>query len=155
MCIVVDPPTLIPMFKTDDPEHPNFAPVKDWLTTGPGKLVIGGTKFKSELTAVSSMLRLIMEFDKRGKVLRQKDCDVDADEVIVKGIEPASDFDDPHLVALVRLSGAKLICTRDLRSHKYLRATKFYRTTLERPKLYTRAKNSALLCVENIPNRYR
>lgn len=155
MCIVVDPPTLIPMFKADDPEHLNFAPVKEWIDTGPGKFVIGGKKFRAELMAVGTMIKLLTEFEKRGKVLRQNDADVDQHELTVRDIEPAKDFDDPHLVALVRVSGARLVCTRDQRSHKYLKESRFYEQTCGRPKIYTKAKNSSLLCVMNIPIKYR
>lgn len=155
MCIVADPPTFIPMFKSTDPEHLAFSPVKDWIVSGPGKFVMGGSKYREELSAVASVLRFLTELEKRGKVIRRNDAEVDAEEILVKQIEPRADFDDPHLVALVRLTGCRLICVRDVRSHRFLRATMLYRSSKDRPRLYTRAKNCALLCVENVPKCFR
>ena len=108
--------------------------------------------YKDELNAVKSILGFLAELQRRGKIVRRIDTEVDAEVLVVKAIEPKKDFDDPHLVALVRLTGCKLICVRDPRSHKFLRATNLYRSLRERPRLYTRAKNSSLLCLKNIPN---
>jgi hypothetical protein len=150
MCIVADPPTFIPMFKPTDPEHAAFVSVRDWVIAGPGKFVMGGAKYKAELFAVRSVLPFLAELERRGKIVRRSDADVDADEMAVKRVEPANDFDDPHLVALVRLTGCRLICIRDPRSHRFLRAPRFYRTARDRPKLYTRPKNIALLGPHNL-----
>lgn len=150
MCIVADPPTLIPIFKETDPEHRDFAPVKDWVLFGPGKLVLGGTKYKEELSRMPSVLAFIRELEKVGKIVRKLDEEVDKDQEAVKVLEPAADFDDPHLVALVRLSGCRVICIRDPRSHRFLRKIALYRSSKDRPKLYTRPKNDGLLCRDNI-----
>lgn len=150
MCIIADPPILVPMFKEDDPEHHKFLPVKTWVLEGPGKFVMGGTQYKTELMKVSKILVFIKELEKRGKIVRKKDEDVDKDVKILKIKEPSKNFDDPHLVALARLSGCKLICLRDPRAHRYLRKPHFYNAAKDRPKLYTRIKNSDLLCKNNI-----
>lgn len=155
MSIVVDPPAFVPMFKSSDSEYLKFSPVRDWVTKGPGKFVMGGTQYKTELLAVKSILSLLNELEKRGKIIRQSDSDVDADVLRVKAIEPAKDFDDPHIVALIRVSGCKLICIRDPRAHKFLRASYLYDSPRDRPKLYTREKNVGLLCLLNIPLRFR
>lgn len=138
------------MFKSTDPEHSVFAPVREWVTNGPGKFVLGGGKYRAELLSVRSILPILQELERRGKIIRRMDAEVDADEIEVKKIEPANDFDDPHLVALVRLTGCRLICLRDPRAHKFLRAPCFYRSASDRPKLYTRAKNATLLCKNNM-----
>ena len=150
MCVVADPPTLIPMFKQTDPEHIAFAPVRDWIVTGPGKFIIGGSKYKKELSAVKSIIPFLLELQRRGKIVSCIDAAVDAEEAAVKLIEPAVDFDDPHLVALIRLTGCRLICIRDPRSHRFLRATRLYVTSGDRPRLYTRAKNKTLLHHANV-----
>jgi hypothetical protein len=150
MCIVIDPPTFVPMFKHTDPEHANFIPVRSWIIDGPGKIVMGGDKYKAELKAIGSVLPFLKELERKGKIVRKRDSEVNADEIKVKGIEPAKDFDDPHLVALVRLTGCRLICTRDRRSHRFLRADVFYRSKKDRPRLYTRPKNSSLLAAKNL-----
>jgi hypothetical protein len=138
------------MFKASDPEHAIFTPVREWISKGQGKFIMGGKKYASELLKVKSIIPLLAELERRGKIIRKSDVDVDAEEAIVKQIEPAKNFDDPHLVALVRLSGCKLICIRDPRSHQFLRAARLYNSPGERPKLYTRAKNIGLLCPSNV-----
>lgn len=150
MCIIADPPTFIPIFKVNDPEYEKFSAVREWVENGPGKFVMGGTNYKNELLAVRSILIILNELEKRGKVKRSDTLLVDNEERAVKALEPTKDFDDPHLVALTRVSGCKLICIRDPRSHRFLRMTKFYKSTKDRPKLYTREKNKNLLCNSNM-----
>jgi hypothetical protein len=111
---------------------------------------MGGATYNKELSAVRSIIGLLAELERRGKIVRRANAEVDAEESKVRQIEPSKDFDDPHLVALVRLTGCKLICIRDLRAHRFLRAAHFYRRLQDRPRLYTRAKNSPLLCAANI-----
>lgn len=150
MCIIADPPTFIPIFKETDPEYGKFSAVRDWVKNGPGKFITGGTTYQKELMAVKSIIGLLSELEKRGKVRRNNTTAVDREEGVVKALEPAQDFDDPHLVALVRVSGCKIICIRDPRSHRFLRMAKFYKSTKDRPKLYTREKNKNLLCNANM-----
>jgi hypothetical protein len=150
MCIIADPPTFIPIFKETDPEYGKFSAVREWVKNGPGKFITGGTTYQKELMAVKSIIGLLSELEKRGKVMRNSAASVDHEEGVVKALEPAQDFDDPHLVALVRVSGCKLICIRDPRSHRFLRMAKFYKSTKDRPKLYTREKNRSLLCNANM-----
>jgi hypothetical protein len=150
MCIVVDPPLFVPIFKSTDAEHAQFAPVMKWITDGRGKLVYGGSLYKLELSRVRTAIPLLAELQRRGRIVRVPDADVDAAVKQAKEIEPAQDFDDPHLVAIVRVTGCKLICVRDPRSHRFLRSAIFYGSKAARPKLYTRAKNKHLLCDEHI-----
>jgi len=150
MCIVVDPPALIPTFKTSDPKHPLFLPLKNWLDTPHGKLIYGGALYRTELSKLGSIFGVLAELQRKGKIVIIPDQLVDAEVEKVKGIEPRADFDDPHLVAIVRTSGCKLICLIDPRAHRYLRDSKFYESSKDRPKLYTRPKNASLFCKENI-----
>ena len=150
MCIVVDPPAFIPMFKTKDSEHHEFVQVKNWVADGPGKFVTGGSLYRAQLKKVGSVLAFLTELEKRGKVVRRSDATVDTEHVKVKRIEPNKKFDDPHLVALIRATGCRLICVRDNSAHKYLTDGKFYKQICAVPKLYTGAKNADLLCPKNI-----
>lgn len=150
MCIVVDPPLFVPMFKATDPEHDVYQPIRDWIFKGPGKFVTGGSTYKKELSKVSSVLKTLTELEKRGKLVKANDETVDAEEQKAKQLMPTSDFDDPHLVALVRTTLCRLICIRDPRAHKFLRNSTLYVSTKHRPRLYTRAKNKQLLCEQHI-----
>lgn len=150
MCIVVDPPSFIPIFRSGDPNHSEFKSVLDWVTEGPAKFVLGGSQYQSELRAIRSVLPILLELEKKGKVVRIGTAEVDAEVTLVRALETSTDFDDPHLVAIVRLTGCKLVCLRDPRAHRYLRSSRFYARASARPKLYTRSRNGRLLCSENL-----
>jgi len=150
MCIIADPPTLIPIFKQTDPEHKTFSAVLEWVMKGGGKFVIGGTKYTQELAAVRSIIPFMQELARQGKIFNASSDAVDKEEANLKAICPEADFDDPHLVALVKATGCRLICIRDPRAHRYLRMSKLYRSPSDRPKLYTREKNKNILCQNNV-----
>lgn len=150
MCIVADPPTFILMFRETDPRHPDFAPVRDWVKHGPGKFVLGGTTYNRQLAAVPSVLGFLLELQKIGKIVREDPTEVDAHEAALKVLEPSTSFDDPHLVALVRVSGCRLICVNDLKAHRFLKERSFYSKICARPKLYTSQGHTRLLCKDHI-----
>lgn len=150
MCIVVDPPLFLAMFKADNPDHLKYLPVRQWVDRGLGKFVIGGSMYQKELHGVRSIIHLLHEYERKGRVVKNAEATVDAEVAAVRAIEPTQDFDDPHLVALIRVTGCRLICVNDPRSHKFLRDSRFYVKLKDRPKLYTRAKNNVLLCNSNI-----
>ena len=91
----------------------------DWLLTGHGKIVIGGTKLKAELYASSESVdnRLITELRKAGKIIERDDNSVDsrADDLHDKGV---CGSDDHHIIALAQISGARLLYTNDKRLQK-------------------------------------
>ncbi len=150
MCIVVDPPLFISMFKRTDPDYEIYQPVQKWVDSGAGKFVMGGSQYNTELMSVKSILPILLEYERKGKTRRISNTEVDNEVELLRKIEPSKDFDDPHLAALIRVCGCKLICIRDPRSHRFLRSPKLYKSLKERPKLYTRVKNSKLLCQSNI-----
>ena len=95
-------------------------------------------------------MRLLLELEKKNKIYRVNDNSVDDDVINLKKLEPSTDFDDPHLVALIRLSHAKIICVNDPRSHKFLKRNDFYEKPSLRPKLYTGSRNKRLLNNSNL-----
>jgi predicted nucleic acid-binding protein len=150
MCVIVDPPLFIAIFKATDIRHSEVAPILQWVLKGGGKFVIGGTMYRRELDAVSSVLRTLAELEKLRKVVRKDNALVDLEVARVKAIEPSVDFDDPHLVALASVSGCRVVCILDNRAHRFLRKPSLYPSLSLRPKLYTRSKNSNLICSANI-----
>lgn len=150
MAVIVDPPLFVALFKESDERHNEFTELLKWVVDGPAKFIIGGTKYKKELSSVGSVLPLIMELSRARKIFYADDVAVDNEEKRVKIIEPANDFDDPHLVALVSVSKAKIICIVDPRAHKFLRRSDLYANSSMRPKLFTRAKNKNLLKKDNL-----
>lgn len=152
MCIIVDSCVLPSVFRSSEKNHKNFKAVCDWIVTGDGTLVFGGTKFKKEITEhhlwFLKFLRLLKE---QGKAFEADEKKVDARQKIVEKLENNPDFDDQHLVALIGVTGCKLICTVDKRAFKFLQDSSLYPKKIKPPLIYQNEKSHAtLLCKANI-----
>lgn len=151
MGIVVDPPLLVHVLNKNSALHAKYSPVNKWVLEGSAKIVVGGLKFQKEMKGLVSILPLLSNLERKGKIYRVDTDEVENEVSLILNIENSKDFDDPHLIALVRLSQVKLICIEDPRAHKYLRRSDFYwNEKNRRPKLYTRFKNKTLLNKENL-----
>ena len=146
MCIIIDSCTIPDFF---DSSNADYEPIRKWIYTKNGKMVVGGTKYSSELRKLSKYLRLIAELSRQGRVVTIDRDSVDNAQREIKIIEPKSDFNDPHIVALVEVSGCRIVCTLDNKSDKYLKDNRFYRKA-KKPSIYKNASHSHLLCDKNI-----
>jgi hypothetical protein len=132
-------------------EHRQFLPVLEWVIKGKGKIIYGGTTYKDELKLLSRYLRILMELEKDGKVVRMPDDrSIDEYEVMLKIRIPEKDFDDPHIVALVAISQCRIVCTNDRRAHPYLQDKALYPKGVKPPKIYSSARHVRLCCDNNI-----
>lgn len=150
MCIIVDPPLFISIFKSSDSDHGSFSGLRDWISSGPGKFVLGGSLYKQELSKIESVLNLLKNFERSGKTVSIDDSKVDKEVKAVKKLKKSKDFDDPHLAALVRASFCKIIATRDKRSHKHLTDSSLYKKPCSKPKIYGGNRNNSILCKKNV-----
>lgn len=107
MCVIVDANRAAAFGDTTD-EH--FRPVREWLLRG-GVLVYGG-RLAAELARVSAAQRLVAALLRSGNARLVAAADVGREEhaVAKTGLCKSN---DPHVVALVRLSGARTVCTED------------------------------------------
>ncbi|MBF0337359.1 MAG: hypothetical protein HQL05_05960 [Nitrospirae bacterium] len=137
------------MFDTDNVEHHEFEPVFEWITRGKGKIVYGGSTYAKELEEMKTRRNVLKSFDKARKIVYINDVTVDDKEEEYKAHVNNRDFDDPHIVAIIAVSGVKLVCTNDDRSIPFLKNKKFYPKG-KSPKIYTSKKNANLLCDNNI-----
>lgn len=87
----------------------------NWLNKG-GRLVVGG-RLRDELMGSSEFLAWFKEAVPAGRVLEVDRSDVDVEEA---GLEQAMILrsDDPHVLALAKVSGARLLYSNDLDLHK-------------------------------------
>ncbi|WP_417463205.1 hypothetical protein [Kordiimonas sp.] len=144
------------VFNEDDAHHDLFKPVKDWIINGNGRMVVGGTKYDEELAHFKRMRRLFILLRQAGKIIRlsPEDCArVDELADTLKEKEPAPDFDDPHIVALLVVSGCLIVCTYETRAIPYFKRTEWYRNAQCVPKVYGRnskARAKQILCCRNI-----
>lgn len=106
--------------------------------------------YLKELQGVSSVLSLLAELSRQRKIVRIDSVEVDREVSSVKAIISSKGFDDPHLVALVRITKCKLVCLRDRKAHKYILDKKLYSSPIDVPKLYSRSSHTGLLKTKNI-----
>lgn len=150
MCVVIDPPLFIPMFKTTDPKHNDFVDLKNWVHTGKGKFVFGGDEYMKQLKKVGSILGYLKELRKIGKIVNVSSVEVNAAAQFAIQQVGTTDFDDAHLVAIVSVSRCRVVAVDDPRSHRFLKSKKLYLNNVKLPKLYTGAKNRNILSAQNI-----
>ncbi|MFD2938378.1 hypothetical protein [Spirosoma flavum] len=148
MCIIIDTNTLSSVFKNDDAQHHVFEPVKRWIMEGKGKVVYGGSKYISELGP--NYVRLFSLLRGAGKAVFVPNDIVDSDMNVVSAQITHDNFDDQHIVALLRVSGCKLICSSDRRAYPFFRHNLFFNPARNKPKIYSSLGNTSLLVDRNI-----
>jgi len=152
MCIVVDSCALPKVFRSSDKNHKKFSSVCNWIVNGDGVFVYGGTKFKAELAGdhkwFVKFLRLLQD---HGKAICADTKKVDDRQVKVQTLVTDPDFDDPHLIALIGVTGCKLVATSDKRAEKFLLDKGLYPKGVSVPAIFKdSAKHAAMLTANNI-----
>lgn len=149
MCLVIDTCTFDSVFDPTAKGHSRFKPVISWLVDGQGKIIFGGKKFKRELKG-AAFLRILLELERRGKLVRVADTSVDRVAKQLKTLAPEKDFDDEHIVALVIVTKCCVVCTDDRRAIPYLKRREFYPKGVRPPKIYRHRSHSSLCRNQNI-----
>lgn len=152
MCLIIDANTIPCVFDSSCEGHARFVPVLAWITTGKGKIVYGGTKYKGEVRdRMVKYSRLVGNLQRQGKVIVLPTRDVDLFAAHLKRKVTARNFDDEHIVAIVAVSGCRVVCTLDKRAHPYLLRKDLYPQSVKRPKIYSGgAAHFKLCCDKNI-----
>jgi hypothetical protein len=138
MCIIIDANYASDIFR--DTGNEDYVPVLNWLFEKDGILVYGG-KLATELSRIGSAQRTIRVLRQAGRAIHIPDSEVNQEEqnVIHLGICRS---DDPHVIALARVSGARTLCSHDNVLHN-----DFKNRTLIKPKgcIYQDKSHSDLL----------
>lgn len=152
MCIVIDTNVFGSVFDPNNAQHLEYHPVNKWVTEREGFMVLGGTRYIEELRQAKWYLGVLTELSRKGRVKRVRDDIVDRDYVVVEELLKGSRCDDCHLIAVIRVSGCRLICSNDRRADQYLKNPKLYPKAkgLKPPSIYRYKKHSSLLCRKNI-----
>lgn len=145
MCLVLDTNVFGAFFDPNNTKHDDFIPALNWVVSGKGKLVYGGTKYKAEMKEARKFIRFFAALQRAGKMILLCDSDVDSHESNLVKIESNKDFDDPHLVAIILSSECRIICTNDKRALPYLKRTDFFKGKVKKPKIYQSRRNASLL----------
>ena len=138
------------VFKPQNATHAEFRPVLEWVLRGKGRMIYGGTKYKNELGLVTSLIPVLSELERAGRIVLLPDEDVNFEEQRVEKLAEGKGFDDAHLVAIVIVSGCQVVCTNDGGAERCLKRRVFYPHGLRKPKIYKRSSHCNLLCDTNI-----
>ncbi len=141
MCLIVDA-NLASLVFGDQPSE-DFLPIIDWLTSPKkkGRLIIGG-QLTEELYGVESARRRILRLAQAGRAIFRSPNEVglEREQVIATG-ECRSD--DPHIIALARISGARVLCSQDKNLHRDFKNLKLI--NLPKGRIYQNAKHAEIL----------
>jgi len=113
MCLIVDANLASLVFGQD---HDDFRPLIDWLVSPrtDGKLVVGG-HLATELNRVGVARRFVISLLQAGRAKQISDIATNEEENLIAG---SCKSDDPHVIALARISGARILCSHDKTLHK-------------------------------------
>ena len=110
MCLIIDANLTAQVFAATP--NPNFVPVLDWLSSRDGLMVYGGKNY-DELKRVGRAAIFIQQLARAGHALQFRKESIEAEEKVVAQFNLMRS-DDPHVIALARISGARVVCTDDV-----------------------------------------
>lgn len=148
MCAIIDTCAFAHVFNEEAEGFKEFRSIREWLMKGGGKAVYGGTKYATELTGRNA--GMLAQLERRGKTVRLDKAAVDKIAKALKKERPERDFDDEHLVAIVIVSGCRVVCTKDKRAHPYLKMDALYPKPAKKPKIFDSSKTAKLCCDKNM-----
>ncbi len=113
MCIIIDN---CERHKFLNPgRHPEAGPVIDWIDNRNGAFAVGGSKYLAEWCPTPRLLFLMKEYftSGRARVFPKDAVDSEQRSLDSKG---ACKSNDSHIIALARVSGARVLWSSDQRS---------------------------------------
>lgn len=120
----------------------DFQPVFETIMEKGGRLAYGGSKLRKEYQALSTVWKFIVALDRAGKANAYPDAEIDALQQAFTS-SGALKSDDPHIIALAQVSGARLLCSRDKALHQDFLAKEL----IDKPRgrIYQNSKHAKLL----------
>jgi hypothetical protein len=148
--IILDTNSIPSVFDSAVSDYSEFCFVYEWVKRQRGAcFVYGGTKYKSEIKKMLKYLGIISELQKPGKFIEINGNMIDNYAVHLKKICSDKAFNDEHLVAILNISGCKLLCTKDIEAMPYIKRKEFY-SDQKAPQIYSGSRNRNLLNVTYI-----
>lgn len=142
MCLIVDANRASLVFAqlvTTD-----FVPIRDWLTSPKkdGQLIVGG-HLETELNKINGARRFILALQRAGRARFIPRSTVIAEEAIVVAMGSCQS-NDSHVIALARVSGARVLCSEDGALWTDFKNQKLISNP--RGRIYRTAQHARLLC---------
>ena len=110
MCGIVDANCARDVFGTNRPEiGERFF---DWFNTGNGRLIVGGKLYRELYKGSERFRKSAYELQRAGRmrVISEEKVNAETDRLEK---EDLCSSDDSHVIALARISGARLLCSND------------------------------------------
>jgi hypothetical protein len=114
MCVIVDS-NIAHLIFNESPDR-DFLPVLDWIQNKDGCLVLGG-RLAAELFSSNRAHRYVLELNRAGKAISFPVEIVNCEEHKVEMMNVCIS-NDPHVIALARVSGARTLCSHDRALHR-------------------------------------
>jgi hypothetical protein len=120
-------------------QNQDFKPIHKAFKEKRWQLSFGGTKQLEEYARVYVAFTLILELQRSGRAFKEDTEEIDKCETVNVSVCKS---DDPHIIALAQISGARLLC-----SHDEGLASDFTNAKLIKPrgKVYKNASHAHLL----------
>ena len=113
MCAIVDTCSIGSVFNRKAQFHNEYAPLLSWIESAQGRIVFGGKKYLREIKDMEFFKRLLQDYARQGKLVRLDDAAVDKYASQAKAKIRTARFNDEHIVAMVAVSGCRVVCTDD------------------------------------------
>ena len=148
--IVLDINVFPSVFKSSSSDYEEFYHVRNWVEKErKACFVFGGTKYNSELRKMTQYYDILKELKNTRQLIEINSQLIDDYAKQLKSICTDESFNDEHIVAILNVSGCKLVCTKDSEAVPYLKNRDFY-DDKKAPKIYSSSKNKKLLSKKNI-----
>jgi len=145
MCVVIDSNCLTITFNENNSLYSEFEIVNRMIMNNKIKLIYGGSTYREELKRMPNYLKIIVELRKAGKAHLLETSEVDNKENEIETNPLCIGCNDIHIIAIVIVSGCRLVCSRDIGLHPYLRKRDLYPNRLSPPKIYQGISHRNLL----------
>lgn len=138
MCLIVDASVAVRVFT--NPLDKDFGPIYKALEARRELLVYGG-KLAAEYAAAADVLNIVNEFERAGSARQIPSPEIDREFNSLRKLGSCRS-NDPHVIALARASGARLLCSGDGKLNEDFKNRKFVQP---RGKIYKRYAHRTLI----------
>ncbi len=112
MCAIIDANCLGLVF---GPRRPEISTLQDAIFERQALVLVHGGQLTREYNRCPSVLKMLATIDRAGMLKKFPDADVDA---ATAQVSAACASDDPHIIGLARVAGARLLCSADQTLHQ-------------------------------------
>ncbi len=113
MCLIVDANVATKVLAAEP--SPDFAPVHEALLAGRAKIVYGGL-LTNEYARLGAVRRFVAQLDRAGRARQLPRGAVDTETARLAAAGQCRS-NDHHVIAIARLGGVRLLCSRDQALH--------------------------------------